>query len=345
MTVVLPGPTADGAPASSRGTTAKPRRSSPAPGRRRRRLGHAPWWQVLLFLTPFILGLVIFTVYPLIASAILSFTDFQAGSRRDVHFVGFSNYVNLFTGVASPRFFTGIQNTLWMVVVLVPVQTIWAMLMATLINRFKRTANVYRTIFYLPTMVPVVAAALGFLVMLAPNGALDAMFSSIGLNMPAWFYDPAWAKPSLVGLRMWMIGNTMVIFSAALLDVPIHLYEAAELDGAGPVRKFFAITLPSIAPVIYFSVLTGMIYTFQYFSEAYVISSSANPAETATQLIGFPQDSLFFYSSNIYLQGFGYFKTGVASAMAWLLTLVIFAITIVFIRASRRSIYYAGDEG
>jgi multiple sugar transport system permease protein len=300
---------------------------------------------VLLFLAPFLLGLLIFTIYPLVASAILSFTDFQAGSKKPVNFVGFANYVNLFTGAASPRFFTGIENTLWMVIVLVPVQTIWALLLATLINRFKRTAKVYRTIFYLPTMVPVVAAALGFLVMLAPNSALDGLFHMVGVPMPAWFYDPVWAKPSLVGLRMWMIGNTMVIFSAALLDVPVHLYEAAELDGAGPVRRFLSITLPSIAPVLYFSVLTGMIYTFQYFSEAYVISSSANPAESATQLIGFPQDSLFFYSSNIYLQGFGYFKTGVASAMAWILSLVIFAITVVFIRASRRTIYYAGDEG
>jgi len=314
------------------------------PRQRRRSVGKARWWQVLLYLSPFIIGLCVFTIYPLIAALYYSFTNFQTGSLRPVQFVGLQNYRNLFGGAVSTLFWTSVRNTLWMVVVLVPCQTIWAMALATLINRFKRSQKVYRTLFYLPAMVPIVAAALGFLVMMGYDGPLSSIFKAVGLAMPHWFTDPSWSKPSLALLRMWMVGNTMVIFSAALLNVPRQLYEAAELDGAGAIRRFITVTLPGISPVIYFSVLTGVIYTFQYFSEAYVVSGAANQAMSTNQLLGYPQFSLYFYSTGIYQQGFSYFKTGVASAMAWLLFLVIFAVTIVFIRSSRRLIYYAGDD-
>lgn len=323
---------------------ASSRAAGPPPRRRGRSVGRAPWWQVLLFLSPFILGLALFTLYPLGATLYYSFTNFQAGSLRPVRFVGLQNYHTLFTGSVSPLFWTSVRNTLWMVVALVVFQTLWAMLLATLINRFKRSAKIYRTVFYLPAMVPIVAAALGFLVILSPSGFAHSVFDTVGLQMPNWFGDPHWSKPSLVGMRMWMIGNTLVIFSAALLDVPQHLYEAASLDGAGPIRRFWSITLPSISPVIFFSALTGVIYSFQYFSEAFVISGAASSAESGSRLLGYPQNSLYFYATGIYQQGFGYFKTGVASAMAWLLFLAIFMVTIVFIRGSRRLIYYAGED-
>lgn len=320
--------------------------SPPVVPRRRRSLsaGHARWWQVLPFLAPLIGGLALFTLYPLAASLFYSFTNFQAGSLRPVRFVGLQNYQSLFSGSSSGLFWASVRNTLWMVLILVPVQTVWAMVLASLINRFKRSQKVYRTVFYLPALVPVVASALGFLVMLSPDGPVNAAFHALGVPMPHWFVDPAWSKPSMVLLRMWMIGNTMVIISAAMLDVPVQLYEAATLDGAGPIRRYVSVTLPGISPVIFFSAITGVIYTFQYFSEAFVISSAANPALSSTQLLGYPDNSLYFYATGIYQQGFGYFKTGVASAMAWLLFIVIFLVTLVFIRSSRRLIHYAGSN-
>jgi multiple sugar transport system permease protein len=311
----------------------------PAAGRRRHP-SKARWWVVLLFLSPFLVGLATFVLYPVATTLYYSLTDFQAGSYRPVRFVGLSNYRTLFT--RSDDFWVAVRNTLWMVVVTVPLQTAWAMLTAWVITRVKRGRNVYRTLYFLPHMVPVVAGALSFIVLLNPVGPLNKLLGLVGVDGPGWFSDPAWSKPSLVLMALWVSGNTMVIFSAAMLDVPRELYEAADLDGAGPLRKFRSITLPAISPVIYFSLLTGLIYTFQYFTEAFVVSGSANVESSSNQLLGYPANSLLFYSTELYRQGFSYFKTGYASAMAWLLFLAIFAVTVVFIRVSRRFVYYAG---
>ncbi len=305
----------------------------------------ARWWVVLAFMSPFVIGFSVFTLYPVLTTMVYSFTNFQAGSLRRVSWVGFQNYTNLFVGPNASRFWVAVGNTMWMVVVMVPCQTIWALFVGWIVTRMKHGAKIYRTLYYLPAMMPVVAGALAFLVMLNPAGSVNALLSAIGLPEPQWFGDPAWAKPSLVLMRLWMVGNTMVIFSASLLDVPVQLYEAADLDGANGWQKFWHVTLPSISPVIFFSVLTGVIYTFQYFTEAFVVSGASNSATVwSSHLLGYPQDSLYFYTTGIYEQGFNYFKTGVASAMAWLLFLVIFVVTLVFIRAQRRLVYYSGSN-
>jgi len=330
----------------------KPASAAPAATGQRRPGRHRPggvrtrWWVILAFMSPFVIGFTVFTAYPVITALYYSFTNFQMGSARAVKWVGFTNYANLFTGFNASRFWHAVRNTVWMVVVMVPVQTIWALAVAWVVAKVKHGAKIYRVIYYLPAMMPVVAGALAFIVMLNPAGVIDHWLISLGLGTPPqWFGDPAWSKPSLVMMRLWMVGNTMVIFSASLLDVPQQLYEAADLDGANGWRKFWHITLPSISPVIFFSLLTGVIYTFQYFTEAFVISGASNAATTSpAQLLGFPQDSLYFYTIGIYEQGFSYFKTGVASAMAFLLFLVIFAVTLVFIRVQRRLVYYSGDS-
>ncbi|GAB3973194.1 sugar ABC transporter permease [Actinoallomurus acanthiterrae] len=317
-----------------------PRR--PARGERRRHPSKTRWWVVLAFLSPFVIGLATFVLYPVVATLYYSLTNFQAGSYRPVRFVGLDNYRTLFT--QSDNFWIAVRNTVWMVVIMVPLRTAWAMLTAWLITRVKRGRNVYRTVFFLPHMVPPVAAALSFIVLLNPVGPLNKLLGLLGIGEPGWFSDPAWSKPSLVLMALWAAGNTMVIFSAAMLDVPRELYEAADLDGAGPIRKFRSITLPALSPVIYFSLLTGMIYAFQYFTEAFVVSGSANVEASSNELIGYPARSLLFYSTELYQQGFSYFKTGYASAMAWLLFLAIFAATVVFIRASRRFVHYSGGD-
>ncbi|MCO6004237.1 sugar ABC transporter permease [Actinoallomurus purpureus] len=310
--------------------------------RTRRHPSKTRWWVVLAFLSPFVIGLATFVLYPVAATLYYSLTNFQAGSYRPVRFVGLNNYRTLFT--RSDNFWIAVRNTVWMVVVMVPLRTAWAMLTAWVITRVKRGRNVYRTLYFLPSMVPPVAAALSFIVLLNPVGPLNRLMGLVGIDGPGWFSDPAWSKPSLVLMALWAAGNTMVIFSAAMLDVPRELYEAADLDGAGAFRKFRSITLPAISPVIYFSLLTGMIYAFQYFTEAFVVSGSANVEASSNELLGYPARSLLFYSTELYQQGFSYFKTGYASAMAWLLFLAIFAATVVFIRVSRRFVHYAGGD-
>jgi multiple sugar transport system permease protein len=192
-------------------------------------------------------------------------------------------------------------------------------------------------------MVPVVAGALAFVVLLNQTGPLNTMLGWFGVDGPGWFSAPHWAKPSLLLMALWSVGNTMILFLASMLDVPRTLYEAAEIDGAPAWRRFWHITLPAISPVIFFSLLTGMIGAFQYFTEGFVASGSANPLQSSNASLGYPDNSLLFFTTKLYREGFVYFKTGYGSAMAWLLFLVVFVFTLVFIRASRRLVYYAGS--
>ncbi|MDQ2838263.1 MAG: sugar ABC transporter permease [Actinomycetota bacterium] len=307
---------------------------------RRRSPSKSRWWVVTAFMSPFLIGLAVFVIYPVAATLYYSFTDYQAGSYLPVHWVGFANYKSLFT--ESPVFWVAVRNTVWMVAIMVPLQTLWAIFVAWVLTRIRRGAVIYRTIYFLPAMVPIVATALSFIVMLNPVGPLNSLLSHVGITGPGWFSDAAWSKPSLVLMAMWTVGNTMILFLAGMLDVPRSLYEAAEIDGANSWQQFRHITIPGISPVIFFSLLTGMIYTFQYFTEAFVASGSANPILSSNESIGYPQDSLLFYTTEIYRQGFQYFKTGYASAMAWLLFMVIFLCTLAFIRGSRRWVHYAG---
>lgn len=310
-------------------------------GRPRRSVSRPRWWVVAAFLSPFLVGLAVFVVYPVLATLYYSFTDFEAGSYRPVNWVGLANYRDLLT--QSPVFWQSVRNTLWMVLIMVPLQTVWAIFVAWILTRIKRGSLFYRTVYFLPAMIPIVATALAFIVMLNPVGPLNGLLAKVGITGPTWFADPNWSKPSLVLMALWTVGNVMILFLASMLDVPRELYEAASIDGAGAVRKFRHITLPGISPVIFFSLLTGMIYTFQYFTEAFVASGSANPVtNSSSEAIGYPQNSLLFYSSEIYRQGFIYFKTGYASAMAWMMFVVVFLCTLVFIRASKRWVYYGG---
>jgi multiple sugar transport system permease protein len=285
---------------------------------------------VALFMSPFAVGLALFGLYPIGATVYYSFTDFRTGSYRPVHVVGLQNYSDL---LGSSDAWTAAANTFWMVVVMVPLRTLFALLAAWVLTRLRRGATVYRTIFFLPSMVPVVASALSFIVMLNPAGPVNALLGRLGVSGPGWFGDPSWSKPSLVVMALWACGDTMVIFSAAMLDVPRDLLEAAELDGAGAGGRFWHVTLPALRPVLLFSTLTGVIYTFQYFTEAFVASGSANGLNSGNTSLGYPQQSLLFYTTEIYQQGFVYFKTGYASAAAVLLFAVIFAATSVFLRA------------
>jgi multiple sugar transport system permease protein len=241
-----------------------------------------------------------------------------------------------------------VRNTIWMIVVAVPLQVLFAFGIAVLLARAKSGAGFFRTVFYLPALAPPVAATLGFVYILNPaTGPLNTILGKLGIQGPLWFQSPHWSKPALVGLGLWGIGNTMVIFLAAVLDVPQHLYESAELDGAGPLQRLRWVTLPTISPVILFAVVLGVIQGLQYFTQAFVAASvaggAASQAGAVSQLeLGYPEGSTLFYPVLLYYHGFRYFNMGYASAMAVLLLAVAFVLTLVIVRNSRRWVHYGG---
>jgi multiple sugar transport system permease protein len=292
-------------------------------------------------MSPWIVGFTVFFGYPLVASAYLSFTHYDLLSSP--RWVGTANYS--FMLHHDPQIWNAVKNTLWLMAFAVPLQVLFAFGVAAMIVRAKAGAGFFRTVFYLPTLAPPVAATLGFTYILNPaTGPVNTILGWFGITGPLWFESPAWSKPSLVLLGLWGIGNAMIIFLAALLDVPRQLYESAELDGAGPFARLRWVTLPSVSPVILFAVVIGVIEALQYFTQAYVASGivgggAGNAADPANRL-GYPEGSTMFYPLLLYQQGFRFFNMGYASAMAIVLLIVAFAVTLVIIRNSRRWVHY-----
>ena len=274
-------------------------------------------------LAPALAGLLLFFVYPLIASIFYSFTRFDLVSPPE--FIGLRNYEYLFT--KDPKVWIAAGNTLWFVLILVPVRIITALGVAFLLVRARRASGVWRTIFYLPALVPSVAGVVAFVFLFNPGtGPVNLILKSIGIQGPLWFNDPDWSKPSLLLLGIWVMGDIMIIFLAALLDVPKELYEAASLDGARSWQKGWYVTFPSIVPVLVFAVVTGVIAALQYFTEAAVASTvasgKAGVGEGAAAGLGYPGNSLLTYTEWLYVRGFGNYQLGYASALAVLLFVV-----------------------
>jgi multiple sugar transport system permease protein len=326
---------------------ASPAALAPSPQRIRARR-KAAWRRrrlVLLLMSPWIVGLVIFFGYPLVTTVYFSFTHYDLLSSPK--WVGFANYDYLFN--SDPRIWPAVYNTLWFIAIAVPLQVLFAFGVATAVTRAKAGVGLFRAIFYLPTIAPPVAATLGFVYLFNPaTGPVNTILGHLGISGPLWFQSPSWSKPSLVLLALWGIGNTMIIFLAAILDVPKHLYEAAQLDGAGWFSRLRWVTLPTISPVILFAVVIGVIEGLQYFTEAYVASTVAAPgaggqaADSANDL-GYPQNSTLFFPVLLYQQGFRYFNMGYASAMAVLLLIVSLVVTVIILRRSGRFVHYAGS--
>ena len=321
--------------------------AAPALPDRRRAKRKAAWKRrglVLLLMSPWIVGMCVFFGYPLVMSAYLSFTHYDL--LNPPRWIGLANYRYLFT--EDPEVWPAVRNTLWLITIAVPAQVLFAFGIAVLLARARQGVGFFRTVFYLPALVPPVAATLGFVYVLNPaTGPVNTLLSKLGVEGPLWFQSPQWAKPSLVLLSLWGIGNIMIIFLAAVLDVPRHLYESAQLDGAGPFQRLRWVTLPSISPVILFAVIIGVIASLQYFTQAYVAGNIAagqasQAGSTSTVELGYPEGSTLFYPILLYQNGFRYFSMGYASAMAMLLLFVAFAITLVVLRNSRRWVHYAG---
>jgi multiple sugar transport system permease protein len=296
---------------------------------------------VLLFMAPWIIGFSVFIAYPMVASLFFSFTHYDQLSRPIPS--GLSNYRFM---LKDPLFWQSMRNTVWMIAAVVPLRVVVAIGTAMLLTRPRRGVKVYRTIFFLPHMAPAVAGALAFVYLFNPaTGPVNQLLHLFGWRSPPlWFFSPTWSKPGLLLLALWGIGDAMIIFLAGLLDVPRQLYEAADIEGARALQKFRHITLPMISPVIFFTVVIGVIEGFQYFTQAYVASYAAGGAVSTgvTSSLGYPQGSLMFYSVYLYAQGFQFFHMGYASALAWVLFIITMVCTLLIIKGSKRWVFYAG---
>lgn len=286
-----------------------------------------------LFIAPWIVGFLIFTAGAMIYSLVISFSHYNLATDI-VRPAGTSNYQAL---LEDPKVATSLGNTLFYAVLAVPAEICFALLLAILLNRVGRGAGLFRTVYYLPKMTPTVATASIFLLLLNGNtGAVNQGLRLIGVDGPQWLVDPAWLKPSVVVMTLWTVSGTMVIFLAALKNVPQELYEVASLDGAGPVRRFFSITLPMISGAMFFNVIILTIAAFQVFDQAYLLfwrdQNNASP------------DASLFYAVYLFQEAFRQFNFGFAAAMAWLLFVILMMLTFIQVKVGNRFVYYEGSR-
>lgn len=269
----------------------------------------------------------------MVYSLVISFSRYNLATNVAKP-AGTTNYALLFD---DPKVAASLANTLFYAVMAVPLEICAALGLALLLNQVGRGAGFFRTVYYLPKMTPAVATAAVFLLLLNGNtGAINQGLGFFGITGPQWLIDPAWVKPSIVLMTLWGVSGTMVIFLAALKSVPKDLYEVAALDGAGPVRKFFSITVPMISGAIFFNVIVLTIAALQVFDQAYLLFWRD---QTSTS----PEASLF-YGIYLFQQAFREFNFGFASAMAWVLFVLILLISLVQVRVGNRFVYYEGEK-
>ena len=285
----------------------------------------------LMFITPAIIGFLLFNIGPIVQSFQYSFTRYNI--LQPPRWTGMSNYINL---LDDRVFKIGLSNTLYMVAIGLPIHLVFNMLMALLLNTRIRGLSLYRSIFYIPSITPVVASTIVWLwIFNGQFGILNEFLKFLGLPPIGWLTDPAWVKPSLIFMGAWFGGNTILIYLAGLQDVPADLLESAELDGASAVQKTFRITLPMISPVIFYTIIINVIGYFQYFTEAWVMTATRDGGA------GGVANSAMFYSMYLYQTAFQQFKMGYASAQAWILFVIVLLATLVLFKTSGWVYYHA----
>jgi multiple sugar transport system permease protein len=300
----------------------------PQSGRKRATLEQRRNRLLYLMITPWIFGFLVFTAGPMIYSFYISLTRWNL--LTPPRFIGAKNYTDL---MKDPLFWQSLKVTTIYAFVSVPLDLLVALLLAILLNQKVRGLSIFRTILYLPSVVSGVAVSILFMWVFNPDfGLINAMLASIGITGPGWIGDPDWALPSLVVMSFWTVGGTMLIFLAGLQNVPVELQEAASIDGAGPLRKFFRITLPLLTPTILFNLVLAIIGQFQTFTQAFVMTK------------GGPQNATLFYVLQLFVQAFENMNMGYASAMAWVLFLIILVLTIVVMNTSGKWVFYQGEN-
>lgn len=281
----------------------------------------------LAFISPWLIGFLVFTLWPFLRSVYLSFTRYDI--MRPPKWVGTANYQSLLT--EDPIFWKSVGVTLKYAGVAVPLFIVVGVGLALLLNADIKGITVYRTIFYVPSIIPMVAGSMVFMWILNPQiGMVNGILKMVGITGPAWLSDTKWAFASLVLLGLWGVGGSMVIYLAGLKDIPTYLYEAAIVDGAGPFRRLTKITLPMLTPVIFFNLVMGVIGALQYFTQAFIMTS------------GGPEDSTRFYALYLFDRAFRYADMGYASAMAWILFLVIIALMGILFGTQKKWVHYGG---
>ncbi|HEU4323991.1 MAG TPA: sugar ABC transporter permease [Roseiflexaceae bacterium] len=286
----------------------------------------------LLFLGPWILGFLLFFLGPMVASLVFSFTNYQLLSD-EIKFVGLDNWVRLFNDPLVQQSFVVTGRFL---LISVPLTMGSALLAAVLLNsKLLKGKALFRTLFYLPVMIPGVAATLIWAgVLNTQTGWINLFLNWLGVGGPDWLNDSRWVIPALSLISLWGLGNTMVIMLAGLQGVPTELYEAAKVDGAGPVYSFFNITIPMISPVLFYNLVLSVIGGFQYFLTAFVIYNNNSG----------PDNAALFYMLNLFKEAFAYYNMGYASTLAWAMFLVALVVTLGLFATARRWVYYAGGE-
>jgi multiple sugar transport system permease protein len=303
--------------------------SAPGAGAARRRETRS----ALLFISPWIIGFLVFTAYPVIYTGYLSFTDYDV--INDPAFVGFDNFKEL---LEDPKIALALKNTFIFAALSVPAQLLVSLALALLLNWAGRAAGFFRTAFFLPKMTPPVA--IGVLLLLLFNGQsglINKMLGTVGIDGPAWTTDPTWVKPGLVIMSLWTVGGSVIILLAALRNVPQELYDASRVDGAGWLKQTWHVTIPMISGALFFVFIVDSIAAFQSFTEAYTaFFGSGNTT--------YSNDAALFYAIYLFQQAFEFLHMGYASAMAWVLFVIIMVITFVQIRVTKRFVYLEGDQ-
>lgn len=282
-------------------------------------------WAGLFFVSPWIVGFCVFLAYPLIASIYFSFCDYSV--LKSPVFIGLDNYKELFQ---DELFWTALKNTLLYAVIAFPAGLMTALILAMLLNAKVKGMAAYRTIFFIPSLVPQVSLAVLWLwVLNGEHGVLNVVLSKVGITGPNWLSDPAWSKPAMVVMSVWGVGNAVLIYLAGLQDVPQQLIEAAELDGANGWQKTRNVTIPMISPVILFNGIMGIIGTLQVFAVPYIMFPNGTPAR-----------STYFYAMYLFDNAFKYQKMGYASAMGWIMFLIVLALTLTSLKVSEKHVHY-----
>jgi len=292
-------------------------------------------WGVF-FLMPWVIGFLAFQLLPILSTVFLSFTDYSATKEfapGNFNFVGLANYARLFQ---DPDMLHSMGVTLKFAAIAVPLGLVVPLLFAVLVNsKHLLAANVFRTLLFVPTIIPIVAGTMVFQgVLNAQSGWINLALGAVGIPGPRWLSDPNWAVPALNLLGLWAVGNSMLIYLGALQGVPTEIYEAAQIDGANGIRRFFSITLPMISPIIFYNVTLSVIGAFQYFIPAMLIGGRN----------GDPQGSTLFYNLHFYRQAFVFNDMGYASVLALLLFVIVMICTVLLFRFGQRGVYYASGD-